>query len=351
MGQLHDTKDVTVFVIDVNERPEWRDSNSRDTEENSSTLTTIGDAVSVYDQDFNTVLTFEITQQVERGGKGIFGIEAGSGQIFVNLDILNFEERPTYDVHIRVSDKGGQLPTNVACNEPNHCHSGNRLYDEGMVTVHVLDVNEAPSLPEGLVFQVAENAGDGIALTPSFFSADEDADDLVTMSVLHFGDFYADVHTVLDDFVSTMTEPDEYTLSVANGGGASLDFESLPEIFIILKATDNSGLYATVQATVQLIDVNEPPVFTNSNFEMSISEKSAVTTVVGAVRAVDVDAADFNLLRYGVITGSGVALFDLDLSMGTVSYNANTPLNYASINAYELDVFVEDSAGNKGNLL
>jgi hypothetical protein len=351
-GQLQDTNDVTVFVVDVNERPEWRDLNSREIEENSPVLTTIGDVVSVHDQDFNNALTFEITQQTTYSEfgieSGIFGVEAGSGQIFVNLNKLNFEGTPAYDLRIRVSDKGGTLPKNIVCSEPNYCHSGNRLYVEGVVTVHVLDINEAPSLPEGPVFQVAENAMDGVDLSPSFFSVDEDTDDTVTVVVLYFADFYAEIHTVMDDFVATMTETDEYTLSVANGGGSALDFETLPELFIVLKATDSGGLYSTAEAIVQLIDVNEPPVFTKANFVLSISEKSAVVTIVGTVRAVDVDAADANLLKYGVLSGSGTALFDVDLNTGTVSYNADTPLDYTVTKVYELEVFVEDSAGNKG---
>ena len=58
-GVQRHTQDVTVFVVDVNEKPQWTDTNIRDAEENSLVSTEIGVPVNVQDQDLNTVLVIE----------------------------------------------------------------------------------------------------------------------------------------------------------------------------------------------------------------------------------------------------------------------------------------------------
>ena len=65
-------------------------------------------------------------------------------------------------------------------------------------------------------------------------------------------------------------------------------------------------LSVTALVVVNVVDVDDcRPIFTQSTYEMSVEENSAVGVVVGHVTAVDQDLSPFNAVFYQLMDGDG----------------------------------------------
>ena len=98
--------------------------------------------------------------------------------------------------------------------------------------MNIVNINEAPYLSEGLVFEVTENAENNAELVPSFSVVDEDFSDRVMVTVLDYVSFYAGEYTEMYSLVATRIVSGEFIITVANSGGAQFDFETESKFFI-----------------------------------------------------------------------------------------------------------------------
>ncbi|MFN3440755.1 MAG: cadherin repeat domain-containing protein, partial [Acidovorax sp.] len=145
----------------------------------------------------------------------------------------------------------------------------------GIVTVRLLDVNEAPVLlPTSR--SVEENSAAGTAVGARIVATDPDFGQTLTYSIT--GGDGASVFSIEDGTGQ---------LRVAQ---AVLDFETKSSYSVVVRATDNgqpTPLWTEAAVTVVILDVNEPPEMRSGT--LSVPENSPVGTAVGRLNATDPD--------------------------------------------------------------
>ena len=151
----------------------------------------------------------------------------------------------------------------------------------------------------------------------------------------------------------TASDPDNdalsYSITSGNTGNAfsvnatgqievagALDYETLSSYGLTVTVTDAIGFSTTAAVTVNVTDVNEAPVASDTSG--SLAENAAVGSAVATVSASDVDAGD--TLSYAITAGNTGGAFAID-SNGNVT--TATALDYESAASYSLTVTVTDS--------
>jgi Ca2+-binding RTX toxin-like protein len=221
---------VTVNLLDVNEIPANQAPEIADQtfsiEENPPLGTTAG-VVAATDADAGQTLSYAI---VAGNTNAVFAIDSVTGELNVVFpDGIDYETNGLFELTVRVTDSGDPA-----------------LSSEALVTVHVVNMNEAPTMP-GAAFVLAENTAAG-TVVGQIAGTDEDAGQTLTYSIVggNAGGAFA-VNAATGQIV------------VANA--AALDFETTPLFNLTVRATDNGSPQRSVDAavTVQLTNVNETP--------------------------------------------------------------------------------------------
>ena len=310
-----DSITVMIEVTDVDEgatvrlstAPEFDgETDERSVDENSAAGTAVGDPVVATDGDTGDSLTYSLDEM----GDMHFDID-DMGQITVGEGtMLDFESGMTsYTVTVMATDTA-------------------RLYDTIMVTITVVDVNEAPTFDaETAERSVAENTAAGENIGAPVAAMDVDADDTLTYSLDEMGDMYFDI----DDMGQ-----------ITVGDGTMLDFETMASHTVTVTATDAAGLYAMIAVTITVVDVNEAPTFDAETAERSVAENTAAGENIGApVAAMDVDADD--TLTYS-LDEMGDMYFDID-DMGQITVGDGTMLDFETMASHTVTVTATDAAG------
>jgi len=201
--------------------------------ENSANGTNVGTPVAFTDPDVGQTHTFSIT-----GGNtgGAFAIDATTGQISVATSAaLDFEAAPAFALTVQVTDNGAPPQSGSA-----------------VITIDLSNVNEAP-VPTGGPFTIAENSAIG-TVVGTVVPNDPDTGQTHAFSITggNTGGAFA---------INSTTGQ----ITVANS--AALDFEATPSFGLAVQVTDNGAPVETGAATVtvNLTDVNEPPVANSQN--------------------------------------------------------------------------------------
>ena len=128
------------------------------------------------------------------------------------------------------------------------------------------------------------------------------------------------------------------------GQSTSLDFESDKKSYsIIVTATSQSGQTASVDVTVTVEGVNEPPEFDIPSISFEVKENTPPDTKIGdPITATDPEDDD---VTYS-LTGTNAGLFDVDASDGQVRTKAS--LNYEAESTY-IVAFSASDPGGSGN--
>ena len=272
-------------------------TNSIDENEPPSTVLAL---LSAQDQDMGETFSFSLVAGAGDTDNASFTIQ---GSNLISNTSLNFEAQSRHSIRIRATDSKNE-------------------YTEEAVTIEVNDINDPPS---GIVlssYDVAENTPIGSS-TALLSTTDEDIN------------------------------PSTYTYRLVSGGGAtdntsfliqneelylnlSPDFEAQSSFQIRIRSTDDSGLSIEEAITINVTDVNEPPIDVVPNV-LSLSEGTSVQTVVSTLSASDPDAGDthsFRLLNEAEIFGiNGLDMILLQ------------PLDYEARALYFLDIEITDANG------
>jgi len=300
---------IKVTATDVNESPMMEDA-GREVPENSDVGVTVGDpyvGTDVDDGDWGT-LTYEIT-----GGTGaaLFSIDSETGQIEVASATLDHEEQDTYTIVVTGTD-GGELSA------------------EGTVTISVTDVNEPPTINDASR-EIAENSPVGDPVGEALEASDPDADQSLT-------------YTIIDG-----NEEELFRIGRCSGRleivQAKLDHERRDQYQLTVMVTDDglnpARLSDTATITIDILDVNEPPVFEGGN--LLVEENSEEDSEVGdALTASDVDAGQ--TLTFTISGGDGDGIFAISED-GQVTV-AKPELDYETQLEYSLVVRVTDDGDN-----
>ena len=265
----------------------------------------------------------------------IFAINASTGTITVKnagLDYEGLNADTTMVIKVIVTDVASTTS------------GSGKLADTSVVTIKVVDVNEAPIVRD-TTFTVDENARAGTEVgTLQAFDPD--------IRNPHFGTLSFTIventnSSTADDVPFSIAPDGTITVSVDD----ALDFETKPTWVINVKVTD--GTYTeTVKVTINLNDLNEPPVIEDLQDEYNVVENTANNVVFASIKITDQDAADdkdaLTVTLEDLSTASGVTATQLfeativeadDHSLRVViTVKDSEKLNYEALKASNPDV-------------
>ena len=152
-----------------------------------------------------------------------------------------------------------------------------------------------------------------------------------------------------DDLTYEIAAGDESLFSIdpASGDltyiGPGEDYENEPNSYdLTVIATDGDGLYVTFAVTVEVIDVNEQPVFDRKSYEFKLAENRIGPVGLGTVTASDPDVNDTP--TYEIAAGD-TNLFALDGTSGILTYIGPGEDYENEPNSYELTVNATNGDG------
>uniref|UniRef100_A0A4W5RFT2 Cadherin domain-containing protein n=1 Tax=Hucho hucho TaxID=62062 RepID=A0A4W5RFT2_9TELE len=101
-----------------------------------------------------------------------------------------------------------------------------------------------------------------------------------------------------------------------------LDYETMQQYTFIVRATDSGdpALSSEVNVVVMVTDTNDnPPSFSQSLYEVYVSELAPRGQFVTCVQASDADSCDADRLRYNILSGDERMVFMIDTETGLIS--------------------------------
>ena len=290
-----------------NDAPVFTDggSTTRSIDENTGSDEAIGDPVSATDPE-NDKLTYTL------GGTDVssFSIDSGSGQLLTSV-ALDYETKSSYTVTVTVSD--------------------GILTDTITVTISITDANDAPVFTEGdsTTRSIDENTRPNEAIGLPVSATDPDNDELnyVLKSAVPFSGFL-----IVSTSGQLLTPP--------------LNHEAQSTYTVIIEVSDGKGGTDTITVTISVTDVNEAPVFSETNITRSIVIDG--DTAVGASIGAPVSATDpeNDVLTY-TLSGTDASFFSID-STGQLQAT-DTFINDAG-DTYSVTVTATDSRGESANV-
>lgn len=255
-----------IAVEDANEAPSTPTLNDDTVDENLPSGTEVG-TLSATDPDAGDTHTFTLVDGEGSADNASFSISGATLRTAASFD---HEAKATYSVRVRVTDNG--TPARHA---------------EQVLTVHVADVNEAPSAPTLVSPEIDENADAG-ALVGGLVATDPDAGQTLTFALAPGG---------VDNALFQVTNGSVYALQ-------SFDFEAHSSYAIRVSVSDGHGGTATANLTVTVRDANDAPTAVSLS-DSHVSEDAATATVVGRLSTADQDAGDSH--TYSLVAGTGGA--------------------------------------------
>ena len=312
-GTLYSQATVAINLTDVNENP-YISNQTFAIEENSPNGHQVGMVVAS-DPDAGQTLTYSIVS----GNTGYaFAINASTGVLSVNNStILNFETITTFGLTIRATDNGQGT-----------------LYSQATVAVNLTDVNENPDI-SNQTFSIAENSSNGqqVGLV---VASDPDAGQTLNYSIIS--------GNTSDAFAINASTG---VLSVDNS--AALNFETVTTFGLTVRAQDNGQgtLYSQAVITININNVNEPPVLEPLSMEVTLSAISylideQVVIFGDPIEAFDPDAGQ--TLTYTIAGGNDRDIFAIDPVTGQMRIINTHSLNLIAFFEYPLLIRVIDNA-------
>ncbi len=307
-GNLTDTIDVTINIVDVDESPvntapEFTDGDgtTRSVAENTGSGVDIGPAVSATDVDNDTLAYGLIGTDATS-----FSIDSTNGQLRTSDD-LDYETKPSYSVTITVSD-------------------GNGGSDSISVTIIITDVDESPTN------NAPEFASDS---TTRFVQENTDPD-------INIGAAITATDADDDTLTYTLSGTDASSFDIDSDTGqlktsASLNFETKSLYSASVNVSDGS-LMDSITVTINVTDVNEAPSFSDdTSTTRAIAENVGAEINIGsAVSATDPEG---NTLTY-TLGGADASSFGIDSKTGQLKTRAT--LDHEAKASYTVTITVSD---------
>ena len=300
------TIDVTITVTDVDEPPEFDSATAtREVPENTEAGENIGAPVTANDPDTGDTQTYT----VEGADADSFDIDGASGQIRTKPGVTyDHESKSSYSVTVKADDNNG----------------GTATID---VTITVTDVDEPPEFDSATATrEVPENTEAGENIGDPVTANDPDTGDTQTYT-LEGAD--------LDSF-----DIDGASGQIRTKSGVTYDHESKSSYSVTVKADDNNGGTATIDVTITVTDVDEPPEFDSATATREVPENTEAGENIGdPVTAADPDTGDTPAYTLG---GTDANFFDIDASTGQLRTQA--ALDYETKSSYTVTVAASDGA-------
>ena len=331
-GEFTTTINVRIDVWNINDAPEFTEGDAgttRSIDENTPAGVNIGGPVSATDGDVDefTDETDILEYSLDDGqDASAFSINSSTGQIQTSAP-LDHETQDSYKVTVTVSDNATQS------GQPG---DPGELTDTIEVTISIGDVNEAPVFDDGDATDrsVNENSPSGTAIGSPISASDVDDGDVLT-------------------YTMAGTNASSFTIDSGNGQirtSAPLNFEGTNTFSVIITVTDNGGpagpsggtLTDTIPVTINVNDINDAPVFTEGDADVTrnIDENTTSNTDIGSpVSATDEDTDPIDTLIY-TLGGTDSGSFSVDSTNGQIKTSA--ALDHETKDTYSVTITVSD---------
>ena len=304
------TIDVTITVADVNEPPEFDSATAtREVPENTEAGENIGAPV--------TATGDTPAYTLEGADLDSFDIDSASGQIQTKPGVTyDHESKSSYSVTVKADDNNG----------------GTATID---VTITVADVNEPPEFDSAAATrEVPENTEAGGNIGAPVTAADPDTGDALTYT-LEGAD--------LDSF-----DIDSASGQIQTKSGVTYDHEVKSSYSVTVKADDNNGGTATIDVTITVTDVNEPPEFSVETASRTIAENTTTGVAIGApVTATDPDTGDTPAYT---LEGADLDSFDIDSASGQIQTKSGVTYDHEVKSSYSVTVKADDNNGGTATI-
>ncbi|KAI5099865.1 protocadherin Fat 3-like isoform X3 [Silurus meridionalis] len=182
------------------------------------------------------------------------------------------------------------------------------------VNIDILDVNDNAPVFEKSSYTVtlAENSITGTAVV-QILATDSESENVaicyeVLSDSLNYTDYF-DIDSTTGLIVTTRP----------------LDYEHIQRYSFIVRAIDNGSPAQSTEVTITVLvnDTNDnPPSFTQPLYEAFVNELASRGHFVTCVQAFDVDASDFDRLRYSILSGDDRMNFLMDPKTGVISLSS-----------------------------
>uniref|UniRef100_A0A3P9J7C5 Cadherin-12 n=1 Tax=Oryzias latipes TaxID=8090 RepID=A0A3P9J7C5_ORYLA len=133
-------------------------------------------------------------------------------------------------------------------------------------------------------------------------------------------------------------------------GPKDMDRETKEHYQVVIEAKDmagqRGGLTGTTVVNISLTDVNDnPPVFTQSVYQLSVPESAMFGTVVGSVQATDRDIGRNAEMSFSITSGDSMGIFDISTDKNTQNgvITVKKPLDYEKKSSYTIEIQVRNS--------
>lgn len=313
------SQSVTININDVNEAPEVFAGQTFTIPERSTVNTVVGTVVAL-DPDL-TAPANTLTYSIVSGNTGnAFAINPGTGQITVANSLpLESAVNPQFTLQIKVQDGGSPSQSTTQT-----------------VKVNLADVNDAPSIPNGQTFSIAENSAAGAAVgTLAAIDTDTNtANRTLTYSITGGNNLSA--------FVINAS-----TGQITVNNAAALNFETTTQFVLQVQVVDggNPSLSAANSVTINVTDANEAPSIPAGQ-SFALTENASAGAVVGTVAASDPDTTAPNMtLVYSIAGGNTGTAFAINSATGQITVNNAAALNFEVNPTFTLQINVTDGGG------
>ena len=242
-----------------------------------------------------------------------FDIDSASGQIQTKSGVTyDHESKSSYSVTVKADDNNG----------------GTAAID---VTITVADVNEPPEFDSATAArEVPENTEAGVAIGAPVTANDPDTGNIQTYT--------------LEGADADSFDIDSVSGQIQTKSGVTYDHESKSSYSVTVKADDNNGGTATIDVTITVADVNEPPEFDSATAAREVPENTEAGENIGApVTAADPDTGD--TLTY-TLEGADADWFDIGRNTGQIKVGTETALDYEVRASYTVSVTAADPSGS-----
>lgn len=323
-----DNATVVISVTDSNEPPVFQSSlYNFSIQENAPAQTVVGDLVAVDTDTYqNRTITYSIVRGNDLDAFGVLSV-GGDGKLVVDSQgAIDFERQSHYSLHISATDNGPESLSGFCT-----------------VTVDVTDANEAPQVRPS-VFYIAEN----IVIGSSVFTTS-------ALNETATGAAYASDPDKNDSLSFAMSEPSTTFVIDANTGAIStsslLNFEQNSKYVVYISVTDSGNLTSTAKMEILVLDRNDAPVITSTEF--TVPENPARNFVIGTIAVAD---DDFNQHHFFTLNQTTLVLRDgsvvsrpnndavsVEMTSGSISVLDGNVFDFESVNRLVLLVTVVDN--------
>ncbi len=282
-SQKADTTTATK-VVDTNAAPTLTSPGQFTVDENKQLV----GKIKATDADSGTVLSYAITGGADAAK---FAVNSKSGLLYF-VENPNFEARDSaagttrYEIVVEASD--------------------GKATDKQTIIINLQNVNEAPDRASITAATVSENTVTG-SIVGSVAGMDPDAGSQLSYSFAPGGD--AGGRFAIDGASGAV--------SVLRGD--LIDFEASQSQLIVVRVTDQGGLFLDKPIVITVTDANDAPVITSNgggaSAAISVSENTSAVTIVAAT-----DADSGSVITYSIVGGSDASKFTIDLNTGVLNF-------------------------------